>query len=152
MFVLGPWARPTRMAPVPRSTAQIVLAAFVAIVVVALVLAALLIARYNLRAQRADRRGAARLAVFVMIGYASLWVISGHHVADVAQEVSMFTRSYGSVLMAACRSGSFISRSSRTFGDSGRMAYSAGRDCSPAACAIRASAATFSWVASSAPA
>jgi serine/threonine-protein kinase len=102
MFVLGPWARPTRMAPVPRSTAQIVLAAFVAIVVVALVLAALLIARYNLRAQRADRRGAARLAVFVMIGYASLWVISGHHVADVAQEVGIFTRSYGSVLMAAC--------------------------------------------------
>ena len=102
MFVLGPWARATRMAPLPRSTAQILLAAFISIVVVALVLAALLIARYNLRAQRADRRGAARLAAFVMIGYASVWVISGHHVADVAQEVGMFTRSYGSVLMAAC--------------------------------------------------
>jgi hypothetical protein len=102
MFVLGPWARPTRMAPLPRSTAQILLNAFVALVLIGLVLAALLIARYNMRAQRADRRGAARLAAFVMIGYASLWVISGHHVADVGQEVSMFTRSFGSVLMAAC--------------------------------------------------
>ena len=40
--------------------------------IVALVIAALLIARYNVRAKRADRRGAARLALFVMTGYAGV--------------------------------------------------------------------------------
>jgi hypothetical protein len=101
MFVLGPWARPTRMAPLARTTSQIVLSAFVTLTAVALMIAAVLIARYNLRAQRADRRGAARLAMFVMIGYALTWVLSAHHVPDVQQELNGFVAFYGSVLVAA---------------------------------------------------
>jgi predicted Ser/Thr protein kinase len=101
MFVLGPWSRPTRMAPLTRSTSQVVLSAFVSLVIVALVVAALLIARANLRAHRADRRGAARLATFVMAGYASCWVIAAHHVPDVNAEVNSFSRSFAFVLLVS---------------------------------------------------
>jgi hypothetical protein len=101
MFVLGPWSRPTRMAPLARSTSQVVLGGFVALVIVALVIAALVIARYNLRAQRADRRGAARLATFVMMGYGAAWVIAAHHVPDVNAEINSFARDFGPVLLVA---------------------------------------------------
>jgi serine/threonine-protein kinase len=101
MFVLGPWSRPTRMAPLARSMSQVILSGFVALVIVALVIAALLIARHNLRAQRADRRGAARLATFVMAGYATTWIIAAHHVPDVNAEINSFSRSFGQVLLAS---------------------------------------------------
>ena len=101
MFVLGPWSVPTRMAPLKRTTSQVVLNSFSAIVIVALVIAALLIARRNLRAQRADKRGAARLATFVLAGYAVSWVIAAHHVPDVTSELNIFSRSYGPVLLSA---------------------------------------------------
>ena len=101
MFVLGPWSRPTRMALPARTTTQAVLSAFFALVVVVLVVAALLIARHNLRAKRADQRGAARLATFVMLGYAAAWVIAAHHVPDVNSELNSFSRSFGPVLLSA---------------------------------------------------
>jgi hypothetical protein len=101
MFVLGPWSRPTRMAPLPRSLSQTVLLGFGSLLIVTLVVAALLIARVNVRAQRADRRGAARLAAFVLVGYAINWLLSAHHVLDVQQEISAFTRYFGGVLVSA---------------------------------------------------
>ena len=42
-----------------------------------------MLARYNLRAERADRRGATRLALFVMVGYAVMFLITAHHLPDV---------------------------------------------------------------------
>jgi len=101
MFVLGPWARPTRMAPLTRTTTQAMLSAFVSLAVVALVIAALLIARWNVRAKRADTRGASRLAVFIMVGYAGCWLIAAHHVPDVNIEMNSFARSFGPVLVEA---------------------------------------------------
>jgi hypothetical protein len=101
MFVLGPWSRATRMAPPTRSASQTILSGFVSLVIVALVIAALLIARYNLRAHRADPRSAARLAIFVMVGYAATWAIGAHHVPDVQQEINVFARYFGGVLMSA---------------------------------------------------
>ena len=102
MLVVGPWLRPLRMQTESRTTAQIVLSASVALLVVTLVVAALLIARHNLRAQRADRRGASRLASFVMLGYTASWVIAAHHVPDVNAEVDSFARNFGPVLLATC--------------------------------------------------
>jgi hypothetical protein len=102
MFVLGPWSRPTRMAPIERTTSQTLFSAFASIVLVVLMIAALLIARRNLRAQRADRRGAARIAAVVVIGYAATWALGAHHVPDLQLEIQSFTRFFGNVLMAVC--------------------------------------------------
>jgi hypothetical protein len=61
----------------------------------------MLLARHNVRARRADARGAWRLALFVMAGYAAVWLLAAHHVPDVSQELNSFTRNFGSTLMAA---------------------------------------------------
>jgi len=98
MFVLGPWARPTRMAAVPRTITQAVLSGFVSLAIVALVIAALLFARWNVRAKRADTRGAGRLSVFLLTGYVVCWVITAHHVQDVNTEMNFFLRTMGSVV------------------------------------------------------
>ena len=101
MFVLGPWSRPSRMAPVPRTTSQAVLTSLVGLIAVAIMTAALLLARHNVRANRADTRGAARLAFFVLLGYAGCWALAAHHVPDVITEVNGFARTFGPVLFVA---------------------------------------------------
>ena len=97
-LVAGPWTRPTRMQTAPRTASQNALNTIVALVVVGLVLAALLFARHNLRVNRADKRGAFRLAAFMLVGYAVAWIVGAHHVSDVNLEVDHFTRSYAPVL------------------------------------------------------
>jgi hypothetical protein len=99
LFVLGPWARPTRMAPLTRTTAQTVLSGFVSLAIVALVIAALVISRWNVRAKRADTRGAGRLSLFLLTGYVVCWVIAAHHVSDVNTELNFFARNMGPVLL-----------------------------------------------------
>lgn len=81
-----------------RTASQNALNTIVALVVVGLVLAALLFARHNLRVNRADKRGAVRLAAFMLGGYAVAWVVGAHHVSDVNLEIDHFTRSYAPVL------------------------------------------------------
>jgi hypothetical protein len=97
MLLLGPWSRPTRMATIARTTSQVVLSAVVSLLIIALTVAGLMLARFNLRAGRADRRGATRLALFVMVGNAVMFVVTGHHLADVSAETNLFTRSFGGV-------------------------------------------------------
>src|SRR5262245_19626136 len=98
MFVLGPWSLPTGMTPVTRTITQAVLSGFVSLAIVALVIAAMLIARWNVRAKRADTRGAVRLSLFLLTGYVVCWVIAAHHVSDVNTEMNFFIRNMGPVL------------------------------------------------------
>src|SRR5260370_19626578 len=50
------------------------------------------IARHNLRTDRADRRSAARLAVAFMIAQIAGWIVGNHHVPEVNLELgSLFT-------------------------------------------------------------
>jgi len=99
--IVGPWSRATRQTGVAARSAASVLVAVAGLVLVGCVIAALMLARFNLRSKRADSRGATRLAIFVMIGYAIVWAISAHHVPDVNQEINGFSRNFGNVLMAA---------------------------------------------------
>ena len=101
MLMVGPWSRPSRMEAAPRSVTQSALATFLAATLVILVVAAVLLARHNLRAKRADARGAARLALFVMGGYAIAWALSAHHLPDVGTEVGTFSRNFGNTLLGA---------------------------------------------------
>ena len=101
LLMVGPWSRPSRMQALTRSSAQTVLIGAVTVLIVVVMIAAMLLARYNVRARRADVRGAWRLALFVMAGYAAAWVLAAHHVPDVNQELSSFLRYFGSTLVAA---------------------------------------------------
>jgi hypothetical protein len=99
--MVGPWSRPSRSQALTRSSAQSVLIGVATLLIVLVVIAAILLARYNVRARRADVRGAWRLALFVVVGYAAVWVLAAHHVPDINQELSSFLRYFGSTLVAA---------------------------------------------------
>jgi predicted Ser/Thr protein kinase len=101
LLIVGPWSRPSRMQTLTRSSAQTVLIGAATLVLVLVVIAAMLLARYNVRARRADLRGAWRLALFVMAGYAVVWVPTGHHVPGVNQELNNFLNYFGRTLIAA---------------------------------------------------
>ena len=101
LLIVGPWSRPNRMQALTRSSAQTVLIGAATLLIVLVVIAAMLLARYNVRARRADLRGAWRLALFVMAGYAAAWVPVAHHVADVNQELNSFLNSFGRILIVA---------------------------------------------------
>ncbi len=58
LLIVGPWSRPTRMQALTRSSVQTVLIGVATLVLVALVIVAILFARHNVRARRADVRGA----------------------------------------------------------------------------------------------
>ena len=90
--LIGPWTRPSRMTTGPRTARQGVVMALVVLVWVVSLVGASLVARYNLRANRADRRGAARLAIGLLVASAIAWLAANHHVAAADLEFSTFVR------------------------------------------------------------
>jgi protein kinase-like protein len=90
-YVVGPWSRPTRMTPIARTTAQRVASAGNMAMSIVLLIGAALLARFNLRVNRADRSGAARLAVAVVLIELVSWVFSAHHVATAESEFRSFS-------------------------------------------------------------
>jgi len=99
--VVGPWTRATRMQAPATPLSQTILSTFVELMTAAFVAAALLLARHNVRAKRADMRGAARLAVAVIVGFTITWALAAHHFADVSTELSAFTKQFSLFLFEA---------------------------------------------------
>ncbi len=86
--IIGPWSRAGRMElPAEPSSAAIVslLGMFV---VGLLLLGTAFVARRQLRRGRGDRRGADRVALFIMGVFVLSWFIDAHHVPDVAIEIN----------------------------------------------------------------
>ena len=90
-LVIGPWTVPTRMQVLQHPLADKVgYAVFLALTIV-LLIGALVLARYNVRLGRADRRGATRVAVFVVVAEMAAWVTGNHHLADLRLEALSFS-------------------------------------------------------------
>ena len=67
----------------------------------ALMIGAVLLARRNLRLGRGDRKGAFKLAMFVLAVGALEWVLNAHHTPEIFGELDLFFRSYpGTVFLA----------------------------------------------------
>jgi protein kinase-like protein len=92
MYTIGPWARPRAMVALPESSLARVRTIFSTALWLSVLLGAILLARHNLLASRADRRGAARLAgTYLLVQFVS-WIVSGHHVSGAVAEVNGFYR------------------------------------------------------------
>jgi hypothetical protein len=88
--VLGPWDRTTRMPKAPRGVGQIVALATAVTLVFSLLFGGLILARRNVRLGRGDRRGAFRVAAFLLVVGMLQWLLGAHHVADLGGEFNMF--------------------------------------------------------------
>jgi predicted Ser/Thr protein kinase len=99
--IVGPWTRPERMQAFMFSASVKALAITALVISGLLLLAAALLARYNTRRQRGDRRGALRLAGFTACVYMSIWVFGGSHVAGFGELGLFFGVSSFALLLAA---------------------------------------------------
>jgi len=100
--VVGPWTpRPGTQTASAAATSETILNTLVEMMTIAFSLAAMLLARHNVRAKRADTRGAARLAMAVIVGYFAAWIIAAHHVADVSAELTAFSKQFSMFLFEA---------------------------------------------------
>ncbi len=100
--IVGPWTRPERMQTFMFNTNMRTFAFTAVVISSLLVLASALLARYNTRRGRGDRRGAMRLAGFTASVYMLIWVFGGSHVAALGELVLFFgALSYALLLAAA---------------------------------------------------
>jgi tRNA A-37 threonylcarbamoyl transferase component Bud32 len=88
--VIGPWTRPSLMEQPQPTRTQRVASAVGTIVVFALLAGAVLLFRANVRSGRADRRGADRVAVFLMAANLGAWALAARHSFDVDDEGARF--------------------------------------------------------------
>ncbi|HYM26198.1 MAG TPA: protein kinase, partial [Vicinamibacterales bacterium] len=99
--IVAPWSRPTRQQPRRPSRADGWINASAVVGVCALFVGAMVLARIHLRENRDDRRGAARLILYVLIAGFIDWIVSGHHVSDVNLQFGSLYRSAGGELTTA---------------------------------------------------
>ena len=100
-LVTGPWTRPWLMI-VPRRATSDTVAAWILVSVVGLLLAAaVLLAWRNMKGNRADRQGAARLATFIAGGVLFAWVFEAQHTSRIDVEFTAFLNALGDVAMGA---------------------------------------------------
>jgi serine/threonine-protein kinase len=88
--VIGPWTRPSLMEPQQSTATQRVADAIGTIVVFLLLVGAVLLFRANVRSGRADRRGASRVALFLLAANLGAWALGARHEFDVSEEVTRF--------------------------------------------------------------
>ena len=99
--IVGPWTTPTLMEPRLRSSADRIIVAGVTIVICIMFVVAVLLARRNLRANRADWHGANRLATFIAVVGFLAWLLLAHHSSAVQAEYSNLFRAASDIALTA---------------------------------------------------
>ncbi len=89
--IVSPWDRPLRQQGPDRTATQQAQNTAAGIASVALVIGAVLLVRHNLKLGRGDRRGASRLAAWVMAANMGAWLFKASHVPDPGGELGVFT-------------------------------------------------------------
>ncbi len=85
--LIWPWTRPSRMQEYQMTAQEKASNAIFLGLFLAVLMGAVFLARRNLRLGRGDRRGAFRLAVFVLVILALAWGIEAHHLPGVEEFV-----------------------------------------------------------------
>jgi serine/threonine-protein kinase len=98
--IIAPWTRPARLQESQQTAGEKVSQGFVISMFLALLVGGVLIARRNWRLSRGDRRGAFRLALFILGALLFSWAVGGTHVLQ-ASELGLFVDQTGFALFLA---------------------------------------------------
>jgi serine/threonine-protein kinase len=104
--LIYPWTMPSRDLASRRSLSERTGNLVSVLILTSVIIMSALIARKNLRLDRADRRGAARLAAFVAAALFIVWLIDEHHVPSI-WELYLFVLAVGWALFVAALLGTF---------------------------------------------
>ena len=99
--IIGPWTRPDRMQEFHLNPSLKALFICALAMGALLLSAAVYLARNNIRRERADRRGASRLAAFTLCVYMLIWLFGASHMMGSGELLLFFgALSYGLMLSA----------------------------------------------------
>lgn len=102
VYSVAPWSRPRAMVPPPSSSWLERIRSIAAVVVyVTILLGSAFLARHNLLVNRADRRGATRLAAAYAAIQLVSWIVGAHHLSQPGAEINSLFRVAGPLLMQA---------------------------------------------------
>ena len=91
--IVGPWTRRPREAP-PGQTGRGIIRFGLFLIVFALSIGGLLLARYNIRNGRGDRRGATRIALVLVGTMFVAWVLGARHWLEPLTELGHFVQDF----------------------------------------------------------
>jgi len=97
--IVAPWTKPERM-PEGASTGGTAITTVLLGMLFVIVVASILMVRRNLALGRTDRRGAFRMALFVLSAMLANWFLRSHHVASL-QEVGILAEGIENALLVA---------------------------------------------------
>jgi hypothetical protein len=99
-LLVGPWSQPAKGGALAEGQLASWLGTLSLVFWLSAFVASALMARFHLRANRADRRSAARLAVGFMVLFMGGWLVGSHHVADLNGEAVALFRALGAAAFA----------------------------------------------------
>ena len=103
-YVIGPWSRATRMIPPPRTGTQVAISAINVALTLSVFIGGAFLARRNLRANRADRAGAARLGIGLILLQFGGWLVGAHFVSTPEAQLRELFQAIGYI----CFLGGFV--------------------------------------------
>jgi serine/threonine-protein kinase len=98
--LVGPWSNPPRMPPSESKSGFNAYELFLASLFTVLLVGGALLARRNLRLGRGDRRGAIRVAAFILVCFMLDWALEARHVGNIS-EYPLFIQGLGTALFVA---------------------------------------------------
>jgi hypothetical protein len=102
VYTVAPWSRARAMVAAPAAARLEALRSVIAVVVyLTILLGSSFLARRNLRANRADRKGAMRIAIAYIVIQLVSWIVGAHHHREVGLEFNNFFRVAGPLLLQA---------------------------------------------------
>jgi serine/threonine-protein kinase len=98
-YLVGPWSHVRRTDTRPPSNVERLLSSAGTLLWITVFAGAALLARHNVRADRADRRTAARLVVAVIANQVVAWIIAAPHSGSVGAGFQSFLKTFGQGLL-----------------------------------------------------
>ena len=99
--ILGPWEHLATPGPATQSLTQRIAGGAIGTLGLISMIGAVFLVRRNRRLERGDTKGATRIAGFLLVAGVTLWLLTGHHVPSMVEELQAMPVAFGSSLLTA---------------------------------------------------
>ena len=89
--MIFPWTKPGRDTETDLTRQQKIASVLIVLLILTVFVGGVALAHSNIKANRADMKGAARLGAFVFVTFLVLWILSTHHLPNFLEAISFLT-------------------------------------------------------------
>jgi len=95
-----PWTKPGRDTETALTGSQKIASVVIVVLILTVFVGGVALARWNIKANRADMNGAARLGAFIFVTFLVLWILSTHHLPSFLEAISFIVAIASAALRA----------------------------------------------------